>query len=232
MERASVLIHRALDLAGSLIRPGIQTLKIAEKIHSWLITHGAEKSLINISPENLVWHGVPGQRTLGNGEIVTVDIACSAGGYWSDAARTFTVGDVDEEHQNLVIAAWEGTRLVASMMAEGSNGLETHKMLQQHCRFRGVALVPEGAGHAIGHSLHQQPTLTYDGRPHMPLLSGRAYTAEPVFTTGNGIVSISRDGIAETRDKKPSAYFEVTVYLADNRVRICGAPDWLEKPPC
>jgi methionine aminopeptidase len=118
------------------------------------------------------------------------------------------------------------------MMSEGLKGPEIHQSLMQHCESRGVALVPEGAGHGIGHSLHQLPSLTYDGRPHEPLISGRAYTAEPVFSSGNGIVNISRNGIAETRDRKPSAYFEVTVFLADNGVRIFGAPDWLDNPPC
>jgi len=199
----------------------------------FLISRGVDPGLvINISPEDTVWHGIPGKRKISAGELLTIDIACAVRGWWADAARTFAIGSVDARRKNLMTAAWEATRAIVSKMSDGSTGTEAFRAVEDICLKRKVSLIPEAAGHGIGRRIHEPPSLTYDGRTYEPLVSGRLYTAEPVITAGGGQILISSDGSAVTSDGEPSAHYEVTVLLLRHGVHILGAPGWMEQPPC
>ena len=109
MDRAARLIHQSLTIVENLIRPGAETLILAEELDRFLLMNGVDPGLIiRISPEDTVWHGIPDKRKLQSGEIVSIDIACSVRGWWADAARTFAVGNVDKKRKNLMMSALEG----------------------------------------------------------------------------------------------------------------------------
>ncbi len=233
VDTAARLIHQALELAVIFIDPGLRTIDLAESLEKALKSRGVDPGvLISISPEDTVWHGIPGERKLKSGELVTVDIACSVRGWWADAARTFAVGKIDEKRRKLMCAAWMATKKLTETMIPGQNGIESAASVLNVTGRWNVSLISEGAGHGIGRKLHVPPSLTYDGRTHEPLRSGCLYTAEPVLSSGNGKVLISSDGSALTADGEPSAHFEVTLLLIRHGTQILGSPDWIEHPPC
>jgi len=198
-----------------------------------LLGRGADPGfLINISPEDTAWHGMPGEGVLRSGEIVTIDIACSVRGWWADAARTFPVGIIDQKRKNLLETAWNLTRELVAGIREGENGSGTSALVSELTGASGVSLLTEGAGHGIGRRLHELPSLTYDGRIHDPMRAGRLYTVEPVISPGNGRIGIYGDGSARTEDGEPVAHFEVTFLLIQHGTQILGSPEWINHSPC
>lgn len=233
MDRAARLIHQALSAVESMVIPGVKTLKIAEEIDRFLVGYGADPGLvIRISPEDTVWHGIPDERKLLAGEIVSIDVACSVRGWWADTARTFPVGEVDRKRQLLMLSALEGTRKIVSLMKAGRTGRESADAMTRLCRQQEVSLIAEAAGHRIGRRLHELPSLTYDGRRHGALKDGYLYTAEPIFSAGNGEILISPNGSAVTGDTEPAAHYEVTVLLVNHGAHILGGADWFDRLPC
>lgn len=233
MDSGARLIHQSLDLATAIIKPGLTTRELAEEISHFLTTRGADPGpLIRISPDEVVWHGLPGSRVIESGEIVSVDIACSVRQWWADGAKTIPVGQIPSSKSDLIQTAIEGVKTVIRGMKSGDEGLNSANAIQQLCRRRSVSLVSEAAGHGVGQRLHELPSITYDGRPHAPLKLNSVYTVEPIFTTGDGNVHMTDDGSAVTNDGEPSAHFEVSVLLVAHGVHILGAPDWMSRQPC
>ncbi|MCK5736684.1 MAG: M24 family metallopeptidase [Spirochaetaceae bacterium] len=222
-----------MEFAEAYLYPGISTLELAEILEKSLMSRAVDPGvIIGISPEETAWHGIPGKRKLKTGELVTIDIACSVRGWWADAARTFPIGSVDAKRENLMLSAWMATKEIVSIIREKQKGIEVSRYISNLTRERGVSLIREGAGHGIGRRIHELPSLTYDGRTHAPFQADFLYTAEPVFSAGNGEILISTDGSAVSADSEPTAHFEVTMLLLKHGAHILGAPDWINHPPC
>ena len=161
-----------------------------------------------------------------------MDIACSCRGWWADSAVSFGVGTIDEKRQKLLRGAWLATRTAIGLMTPGEDGRRTGEAIADICRTTGLKLVEEGAGHGLGRRLHEAPSLVYDGETHDPLRTNRVYTAEPILSTGTGLVRISESGIAVTQDREPTAHFEASVLVLPHGIQVLGDPDWLHSPPC
>ncbi len=233
MNKAAGMIHKVLELTQKNIIPGITTDFLARKAYCALQDEGADPGvIIHVSPEEIVWHGPPGSRILEEGQIVTMDIACSHHGWWADSARTFAVGSIDEKRRELMKAALVGMKEAASAMLVGSNGIPGSEKIARISRRWGVALISEGAGHGIGRRVHEPPSITYDGRPHSPLQAESVYSVEPIFTTGSGEIAISPDGSARTTDGEPSAHYEVTLIIRADGAQVLGFPEWMNREPC
>ncbi len=193
-----------------------------------LTAGGAGKNIIiHTSVEDTAWHGLPSSRVLQSGEIVTVDIACSLNGWWSDSATSFPVGKVDEVRQNLLEASREAVIEICRALRPGDVHKLTSRIVSEVCRRRKVSLIPEGGGHGIGRRLHESPILTYDGHLYNHLEEGMVYTVEPVFTSGSGKITISESGAAVCSDGAPASHFEVSVLMEEKGARILGYPAWL-----
>lgn len=211
-------------LAGKL-RPAMRTSEIAVKLQNILLgRHIDPGMIIRICPDETAWHGFPGDRRIRDGEIITVDAACSLQGWWADVAVTFTVGEVNEERKRLITAARRAMLSAALFIREGETGTAVAEAVGAVLKEYDVRLIPEGAGHRVGRRLHDGPALTYDGRPHPPVRAGFVYTAEPILTTGSGEVRIAADGSAVTADRSPAAHFELPILALEGEGRILGAP--------
>lgn len=221
--RTAQHIIKALKKVSVHVKSGYRTRKLASIAYEYLKASRVDSNsiIICISPEDVAWHGMPGSRIIKEGEIVTVDIACSLKGYWADMAYTFPVGRIDAKRKNLLEAALKGTRLISKNLSVEKWQTASDK-IQQHCHKYNVRVIPEAAGHGIGRRLHDEPKLAYVGHQHETVISGRYYTAEPVFTSGNGQISISEDGSFVTVDKEPAAHFELTVLALMQSSLICG----------
>lgn len=228
IDRAARCIVDAIGTLGPRIEPGTSTGKLADSVYDRLRELGVDSGvIIRVSPEEVVWHGLPGKRVLLENQIVTLDAACSLRGWWADIAITLPVGELDEKHALLLAAAKIGVRTIAERMKAGEEGSSFRDPLRELSQAYGVSLVREAGGHRIGRRLHEEPLITYSGDTFSPLQAGCTYTSEPIFTTGYGEVAMAPDGSAITVDGEPAAHFEVTVLTLPRGSQVLGAPGWL-----
>ena len=156
----------ALALAEESIRPGMTTGELDSLIEKYIRSHGARPSFKNyngfpasacISVNEVIVHGIPGNRVLKEGDIVSVDVGSYYKGYHSDAARTFAVGNVTEEAKKLIEVTkqsfFEGIKAAYPGMRIGDIG----SRIQAYAESFGYGVVRDMVGHGIGRALHEAP---------------------------------------------------------------------------
>jgi methionyl aminopeptidase len=173
-----------------------------------------------------VVHGIPGNRPLNEGDIVSLDYGVLHGGYYGDAAITVPIGDVPEEIEKLLRVTSECLYLGIEQMQPGNHLADISRAIQRHAEENGFSLVKEFGGHGIGKRLHEDPmVLNYvsNGRG-ITLKPGLVLAIEPMVNMGADKVKVLSDGwTVVTADGKPSAHFEHTVAITEE------GPDILTK---
>lgn len=161
-------------------------------------------------------HGIPGERKLKSGDIVSIDMGIKYEGYFSDAAVTLAAGEVSGEANKLI-------RVTREALSEGIKAAQVNNQLldiscaiQEHVEKNGFSVVRQFVGHGIGRQLHEEPEVPNFGRPHQgPLLQeGMVLAIEPMVNMGGWESLITENGwTAVTKDGLPSAHFEHTVAI-------------------
>jgi len=225
LKAAGQLVARCLAYLEQLVAPGVTTgaldaaaeafLRREGGVPAFLGYHGFPKHICTSVNDEVV-HGIPGDRRLEAGDIVSVDVGVMLDGYYGDAARTFVVGRVSPEIERLlevtraaldsgVAQAWPGRRV----------GDISHA-IQRTVEEAGFSVVRDLVGHGIGRQMHQEPQIPNFGPPGVgPVLrAGMALAIEPMVNLGGPEVRTLADGwTVATRDGSPSAHFEHTVLV-------------------
>lgn len=232
MRKACELTKNALNYAETLIKPGISTKFLDKLIEEYIISNGGKPCFKNyhgfpcatcISINETVVHGIPSERKLKEGDIVSIDVGVEYKGYNGDAARTFPVGEISAEKQKLIDVTrecfFEG---IKNLKAGERLGKLSHA-IQQHAEKNGFSVVREMTGHGIGAKLHQDPTvLNYGKETDGPIVRVNTCLAvEPMINMGRKEIFILDDGWTTiTRDLQPSAHYENTVLVLADRIEI------------
>ncbi|OGX17389.1 MAG: type I methionyl aminopeptidase, partial [Omnitrophica WOR_2 bacterium RBG_13_44_8b] len=167
--------------------------------------------------------GIPGDRKLEAGDIISLDLGINYQGYYSDAAITMPVGAVERKKQKLIDvtknALYEGIKAAKA----NRNLSDISYSIQNYVESNGFSVVRQFVGHGIGHKLHEEPEIPNFGRPHLgPVLkSGMVLAIEPMVNMGswesrildNGWTAVTEDGLA-------SAHFEHTVAITNQGAEI------------
>lgn len=163
-------------------------------------------------------HGIPGERRLKDGDIISLDIGINYEGYFADAAVTLPVGRVSPEAKKLIDVARralsEGIKraVVRNQLSDISYGI------QDYVEKNGFSVVRQFVGHGIGSQLHEEPEIPNFGRPHQgpQLREGMVFAIEPMVNMGTWESKMSENGwTAATLDGLPSAHFEHTVAITE-----------------
>ena len=213
------------------LKPGITTDKlntIADKfirsqggIPATLGYEGYPKSIC-ISINDEVVHGIASQRKIKNGDIVTFDIVVSYKGYQADSAKTFIVGNVTKDVENLVIntekSLYEGLKVI-------KNGVKVSAIggaIENYAKKCGLSVIHELCGHGIGTNMHEDPDVpNYYTNDKTILKSGMTIAVEPMLALGKRKVYMEDDDwTIKTYDQKASAHFEHTVLVTDDGYEI------------
>ncbi|MGB3956333.1 MAG: type I methionyl aminopeptidase [Brooklawnia sp.] len=245
MRRAGLVVAEALAAMGEAIRPGITTAELDAIARTVLTDHNAASSFLDygaewgyppypatacISVNEGVVHGVPGNRKLASGDLVSIDFGAILDGWHGDAARTFCVGEVSDAAAELVertrLAMWAGIAAAAgaSRVGDISHAIE----LQAALASRPLGIVREYTGHGIGTAMHQPPDVPNFGRPRRgPRLSrGMCLAIEPIFTLGSpDTVTMADEWTVVTRDGSWAAHWENTVALTEDGPWVLTEPD-------
>jgi methionyl aminopeptidase len=232
MRQAGRIVAEVLALVESELRPGVTTahldaiaerhIRAAGATPSFKGYHGYPASLC-ISIDDEVVHGIPGDRVIREGQIVSIDAGAIVDGWHGDAARTFVVGEPSPEVARLV----ETTRL--AMMAgiaaarPGNRIGDISGAIEDAARPGGYGIVRQFVGHGIGTEMHQDPQVPNyrSGARGMELVPGICLAIEPMLTLGTHEVEIRPDGwTVVTRDGSLAAHFEHSIAVTDNGPEI------------
>jgi len=233
MRVSSRIVAETFEYIGSLIKPGVTTQFLDEKIESFIVSRKAIpafKGLYGfpasacISIDEEVVHGIPSKkRFLEEGQIVSVDIGVLFEGYYGDSAFTFAVGKVSAEKRRLMEVTWEALYLGMEKAVAGNRLQDISYAIQHHAESHGFSVVRELVGHGIGKSLHEDPQVPNYGTPGKgPLLqSGMTLAIEPMINVGTQRVLTMKDNwTIVTADRKPSAHYEHTVLIREGEPEI------------
>jgi len=215
-----------------LIRPGITTGELDETAEEMIREKGAEPAFkgykgfpatICASINEEVIHGIPGLRVLKEGDIISLDMGVKYKGYFGDSATTVTVGEVSSDIKKLLRvtrqALFEGIKKARA----GNRLSDISHAIQSHVEKNGFSVVRDFVGHGIGGSLHEEPQIPNFGRPNQGprLKPGMVLAIEPMVNMGNFEVEIKQDNwTAVTCDRQPSAHFEHTVIVTEDKPEI------------
>ncbi len=232
MRRAGRLVAEILALVESELRPGVSTAHLDEIADRHIRRAGATASFkgyygypasICISIDSEVVHGIPGNRTIRAGQVVSIDAGAIVDGYHGDAARTFIVGEAPQPVVELV----ETTRL--ALLAGIAAAVPGHRLWDVSAAVEDVAL-PHGygivrpyVGHGIGTAMHEEPQVPNyrTTKRGIELRPGICLAIEPMFTLGSGDVETKSDGwTVVTRDGSVAAHFEHSIAVTDHGPEI------------
>lgn len=236
MHSAGKYLAELLALLKENAMPGITTSKLNEIAEDWLIRkrlyspfkgYRGYPSSICVSVNEQVVHGIPKERLIKDGDIVSIDAGIVFDGYVADAAITIPVGKVSEQIQKLISVTEHSLYYGISQMAEGNRLYDITYAIQSYTESYGYSLVREFCGHGVGRKMHEDPQVPNCGhRPNTGprLRCGWVLAVEPMVNMGSAGVKIESDGwTVVTNDGKPSAHFEHTVAITSNGPLILTA---------
>lgn len=236
MREACRISARALQIGGKAVEPGVSTQEIDRLIRRYIESEGAKPSFLGyggfpasacISINDTVIHGIPGNRIIRAGDIVSIDVGAYFNGYHGDNAATFGAGDISPEAQRLLDTTkqslMEGIRAAVAGNRIGDIGAA----VQQYVEVRGYSVVRQFVGHGVGTNLHEDPSVPNFGTPGRGprLVPGMTLAIEPMVNMGVSDVRILPDGwTTVTTDGKLSAHFEHTIAITENGPVILTCP--------
>ena len=238
MREAGRLVGEVLTELQAHVAPGVTTADLdalAEKrilaagaIPAFKGYHGYPATICASINEEVI-HGIPsGRRVLNEGDVISLDVGASLGGYFGDSAITVAVGQVSEEAATLLRVTDESLYKAIECVRPGGRISDIGHAVQQHVEAHGFSVVREFVGHGIGQKMHEEPQVPNYGEPgHGPRLAeGMVLAIEPMVNAGAPAVKVLKDGwTAVTRDGSVSAHFEHTVAVMAGEPWILTARD-------
>jgi methionyl aminopeptidase len=228
IRRAGRLALDTLDMVESEIRPGLVTDEINTLVHEFTLKHGAVSAPLNyrgfpksvcVSVNEVICHGIPGERVLNDGDIVNIDVTPILNGYYADANKTFFVGTPGPEAKKIVGVAQKCLLKGMAMVKPGNAVGDIGWAIQRNAEKNGCSVVREFVGHGVGFEFHEPPQIPHYGTrgEGIPLIPGMVFTIEPMINLGKKELIILKDNwTAVTKDRLLSAQFEQTILVTDN----------------
>ncbi|MEA4846217.1 MAG: type I methionyl aminopeptidase [Clostridiaceae bacterium] len=232
MRIAGRIVAETHELLREAIRPGITTLEldaIAEAyikksggIPAFKGYNGFPASICSSINEQVV-HGIPGHIELKDGDIIGIDIGAFYEGYCGDAARSYGIGQIDDERKKLLRVTEESFFAGIKNALVGNRLSDISHAVQKHVESNGFSVVRDLVGHGIGREMHEDPQIPNYGMPHKgPRLAvGMVLAVEPMVNQGRYAVKVLKDGwTVVTVDGKPSAHYENTILITSGEPEI------------
>ena len=176
-----------------------------------------------MSPNAQVVHGIPNDRPLQEGDIISIDCGALKNGYYGDHAYTFEVGEVAPEVKELLRVTKESLYIGIRQFRAGNRVGDVGHAIQQHCEAHGYGVVRELVGHGVGRKMHEDPEMPNYGKRGngKKFKDGMVVAIEPMINMGTKSIRQLKDGwTILTADGKPSAHFEHDVALIDGKPRL------------
>lgn len=236
MREAGRIVARVLAHLKQLIEPGVTTLQLDREAERIIRKAGAIPTFkgymgypatLCTSINEEVVHGIPSQRELKEGDIISLDCGATLNGYVGDAALTVCVGKCPSHITELVETTAQALYKAIEQAGCGKRLGDVSNAIQLVGEQKGYGIVTDFCGHGLGTKLHEPPQVYNKGTPHTgPLITaGWTIAIEPMFTLGSGKVRVKTDGwTVVTEDAKPSAHFEHSIAVLEDKTVILTLP--------
>lgn len=246
LRQSNLLVAKTLGEVAKYVKPGVTTGFLDKIAEEFIRDHGATPTFkgfpnpygppfpgsICASVNEQVVHGIPGDRVLKDGDIISVDCGTMLNGFAGDSAYTFCVGEVKEDVKNLLRATKDSLYLAIENAIVGNRLGDIGFAVQNHCESLGYGVVREFVGHGIGHEMHEEPMVPNYGRRGngIKLKNGMCIAIEPMITMGDRSIIMEQDGWSvHTRDRLPAAHFEHTIAIRPGKADILSSFDFIEE---
>ena len=246
MRRANLLVGSTLAEVARHIRPGVTTRQLDTVAEEFIRDHGATPTFkgfpnpmgpefpasICTSVNECVVHGVPDDKSLKEGDIVSVDCGTLLDGFCGDSCYTFAVGEVSPEIAKLLRVTKESLYKAIEQALPGRRIGDIGWAVQTHCESNGYGVVREFVGHGIGHDMHEDPQVpNYGRRGNGPQLrNGLCIAIEPMITQHSPAIWLMEDKWSiHTKDKGWAAHFEHTIAIHRGKADILSSFEEIEK---
>ncbi|HUL45064.1 MAG TPA: type I methionyl aminopeptidase [Bacteroidota bacterium] len=237
MKESCRIVAEVLRLLKLHIRPGVTTKELDTIAEEYIRSEGGEPAFKgygsdrrNLFPASLctsineeVVHGIPGNRTLADGDIISVDVGVRKNGFYGDGAWTFAVGKISDEKERLMKITEESLLKGIEQARAGNHVHDISAAVQSHVEQAGFSVVRDLVGHGVGRNLHEEPAVPNYGEAGtgVVLQKGMTIAIEPMVNAGGHRVHVERDGwTVRTADGEPSAHFEHTVLVTEHQPEI------------
>lgn len=228
MRKSNILVAEILEELGKKIRPGVKTIELDRLSETMALKRGARPAFkgyrgypysLCTSVNSEVVHGMPSERELKEGDIVSLDFGILNDGYYGDAAVTVPVGEISPAARRLLRVTEEALYRGIAAARAGNRIGDISAAIQGHVEAAGFSVVRDLVGHGIGKSLHEEPQVPNYGSSGrgIELKPGMVFAIEPMVNEGTYRVDVLRDGwTVVTADGKLSAHFEHSVAITEN----------------
>jgi len=236
LRKPNAIVAEVLQRLRKAVVPGVTTRELDQITEEVILSMGAVPAFkgyrgypasLCASINEQVVHGIPNQRRLEEGDIVSLDVGASLNGYFGDAAITLPVGTVDPEAKRLLKVTERALTIGIEEARKGNRLFDISYAIQSWVESQGFSVVRDFVGHGIGKSLHEEPQIPNFGSPHQGprLEEGMVFALEPMVNEGTYEVKILSDGwTVITADRKRSAHFEHTIAVTDGDPEILTLP--------
>ena len=228
MRKAGRVVAEMHEATRAALRPGVTTGDLDRVARDVLDRRGARSNFLNYhgypavicaSPNDMIVHGIPGDRVLAEGDIISIDCGAIVEGYHGDAAYTAGVGRVSRQAERLLEVTERSLWAGIAQMTDGNRLHEIGRAVQEVAEKAGFSVVREYVGHAIGTAMHEDPQVPnyWPGRPGPVMRSGMVFAVEPMVNAGGAGTRLLDDGWSVvTADGSLSAHFEHTIVVTED----------------
>jgi methionyl aminopeptidase len=232
MRRAGRVVAEMHEACVRAAEPGATTADLDRAAREVLDRRNARSNFLGyhgfpavacISPNEVIVHGIPGDRRLEAGDIVSIDCGAIVDGWHADAAITVPVGEIDDESRRLIDVTAASLDAAIGAVRAGNRLTDIGAACEGVVRSAGFSVVREYVGHGIGTAMHEEPDVPNYGPPGrgLRLREGVVLAIEPMVNSGRASTRVLDDGwTVVTADGRRSAHFEHTVAVTDNGPEI------------
>ena len=231
------IVAETLQLLKSHVKPGITTLDLDRIAEDYIKSNDAIPAFkgytqggapgfpgsVCASVDDEVVHGIPGNRVLKTGEIISLDVGVLKNNYYGDAALSVAVGEIPAEKKKLLTVTEKSLYMGIDSALEGNRVHDISASVQEYVEENGFSIVRDLCGHGVGRYLHEEPSIPNFGRKGTgaKLKNGMTLAIEPMVNAGKYQVLTDSDGwTVLTSDGSPSAHFEHTILINGNSPEI------------
>lgn len=232
LRESALIVSKTLGMLAKEVKPGVTTLHLDKLAEEFIRDHGAYPGFLGMydfpntlcmSPNAQVVHGIPNNKPLIDGDIISIDCGSYKNGFYGDHAYTFEVGEVDAKTRKLLQVTKESLYEGIRQFKKGNRVGDIGFAIQQHTEANGYGVVRELVGHGLGKDMHEDPQVPNYGKrgSGKKLKDGMVIAIEPMINMGTHKINQLSDGwTILTQDRLPSAHFEHDVALIDGKPEL------------
>jgi methionyl aminopeptidase len=238
---SSLLVAKTHAEIAKYIKPGVTSIFLDKIAEEFINDNGGKPAFkgynkfpntLCVSPNEEVVHGIPNDKPIKSGTVLSVDCGVLKNGFYGDSAFTYEVGETKEDFKNLLKVTRDSLYKGIEQAIIGNSIGDIAFAIQSHVENNGYSVVRELVGHGIGRNLHESPEVPNYGKrgKGLKLKSGLVLAIEPMVNYGNkDIFQLSDGWTIKTRDMLPSAHFEHTVLVKNDEAEILSSFDYVDK---